>query len=253
MVLSAIAASLVGAAAVSAPGAGVARAGVCPVSTGAPPPCCEPVAAPPGSGPCCAGAVQPICCPPNADCASLLTISASPDPSTAGERLTVSGQTASSRSGQQVALWQRPAGSTHWSQVATTTTDSSGRYAFHLTGVERNRSWYVTAGGAHSATISQRVRAAIRIVSDETACGRHRMTATMRGSLLPAQPGQVLRLLGRRGHGRWRVLERIRLGRHAFVASHRFRAPGGVQLRLSFPGDRDNAPAHSPIERAFCS
>lgn len=230
----------------------------CPLSAhgaGAGPSCCGPPVAEPGaSTPCCAGAAQPICCPPNADCAPPLSISATPDPGVAGEAVRISGRAAAALRGDRVTLWQRVAGGRRFSAVQAALIAGSGAFSFHPAAVDTNRLWYVTAGGARSATLKERVRLRIRQTSATAACGRGSLSLTLRGSVFPAQPGRALWLLGRRAHGRWRVLARAPLGDgRRFTLTHRWRAPASVALRLYFPGDRRDAPARSATSSASCA
>jgi hypothetical protein len=157
-------------------------------------------------------------------------------------------------SGDQATLWQRAGGGRRFSPVQRTRISSSGSYAFRRTAVNTNRSWYVTAGGVRSATISQQVRLRIEESSTGSSCGRGWMSVTLAGAVFPAQPGRRLWMLGREGRGRWRVLARPRLRAGSrFTVSHRWRMPARVEVRLYFPGDRRNAAASSGIATASCS
>jgi hypothetical protein len=194
--------------------------------------CCGPPVATAAAIPCClptAGTRSPaIACPVLG-----LTISAQPDPSTAGGRVTVSGRWVGGTAGQTISLWEKLPGQSRFRDVAHTATDSSGGYQFVRNEIKRNREWYVTsASGLRSVTVGQRVRVVVTLgVAGLRAHGR----------VTPGHAGERVLLEQRRlapATG-WAVIARPRLS-----ASSRYsvKLPGSgqVEFRTVFPGDSRN-------------
>jgi rare lipoprotein A (peptidoglycan hydrolase) len=67
--------------------------------------------------------------------------------------------------------------------------------------------------------------------------------APVRGKLLPAVAGRIVRLEGRTSHGRWRLLAAGRTGRHGGFGLPARHATTGQQLRVRFAGDSLNTPS----------
>jgi hypothetical protein len=182
--------------------------------------------------------VQPIpCCGASSiPCVAGLTIASSQNPSQAGHSVTLSGRLATGAAGATIGLWQQlPEGG--FKQIAQTTTGSSGAYRFIRTDVSTNRQWYVTAAGATSPVLSQRVRAVV----------------TLSRSF-------VVRVAPNHGGGRvlieqwskegWRVMLRARLGPGSraqlqVVARH----GQTLRLRAVLPADRRNVRSFSKAIR----
>lgn len=216
----------------------------CPVPVSAPksrphaqPPCCTTTCCPQTirSGACCAQTT----CPPLG-----LTVSSSPNPSTAGQKVVVSGTAAS---GAQVALWRKLAKQSSFHQVAQTTADSSGNYTFTQSRgtVLADQEWYVTSNGTQSATITQHVAALVALVSSAPAA-RVGRTIVLSGQVKPSHAGEVV-LVEMSRRGTWHVIARPRLGRHSgYAVSHRFARSGAVHFRVVLAADRRNDRSVSP-------
>ena len=222
-------------------------------------PCC-PLPAQPASAPvqpiccttaqccpttCCpATATTPTCCTPTTCFPGTPTITSSPNPSRAGQKIVISG---TGTSGAQIALWREQAGQSSFSQVSTTTADSSGRYTFTLKRgtVMANQEWYVKSGSAQSATLTQQVGALVALASSarSTVVGR---PVLLHGHVTPSHAGQVVLVEVSHG-GAWKVIARPRLGHgSSYSVSHRFAKAGPVKLRVVLQGDRRNNRSTSP-------
>jgi hypothetical protein len=209
-------------------------------------PCCPPPAMiQPAEAICCPVSPQPaeaICCPvsPQPACPPSLTISASPDPLIAGHRVVVSGTLLrASGAGTPVTLWQRLRGQGQATQTAQATTDVTGSWSATLPSgsVMTDRSWYATADGVTSSTISEAVSAIVILVASH---GRH--GATLQGTVTPSHAGQRI-LVQRRVGRRWVTVARPRLGRHSRFRLH-VRVHGKLQAVL--PADSLNMRSVSP-------
>jgi hypothetical protein len=207
-------------------------------------PCC--LYARPVQASCCqtAGA-QPYCCPSNADCPATVTIAASPNPATVGQRVVIAGTRVGGGAGTQIALYQELAGAARFTQIATTTTDPSGAYRFTPNAVATDREWYVAAGGVRSPTVVESVAA---VVTLRRAGGPGtRRTVALRGSVTPDHARGRL-LIEQRVRGGWRVIARPVLdGRSAFAAVHAFARHGVVWLRAVLPADQRNLESFSRL------
>ena len=235
--------------ALAAAGPSTAPAIICPLEPNSTvPTCCGPpvVTAPaarPAAIPCC------VCCGPvtvasrSAAIACLpLTISSSPDPSTAGHTVTISGRRAGAGSGALVVLWEKLPAAKGFKDVAHTTTGSSGQYQFVRTGVETNRKWYVASGGLRSVTLDQQVKAVVTLTRD------------LDVHVSPNHACERLLLERRTAHG-WVVMDREAIpgtvrhrdsitscGQAGFFAISR-----PIELRAVFPGDARNIRSVSNI------
>lgn len=206
--------------------------------------CCQQTTACcPSAGTCCPSTCCATTCPSGS-----LTISASPNPSTAPGKVTVSGVLSTSpAAGVTVALWREQAGQSSFRQMAQTTTDSSGRYAFTLKRgtVMADQAWYVTAGSLRSATIDQQVRALVALVSSSHTVVSGQSIA-LHGKVSPSHAGGVVLIEQRRGRS-WHVIARPRLSKSSsYTVSHRFTQTGPTKLRAVLAGNARNLTSTSP-------
>jgi hypothetical protein len=242
--------------------ASVAPMIVCPLEPATGATCCGPPILQPRMAaiPCCAGAqikALPICCPPNAVCATALTIASGANPSTAGQQVTISGQL-SAAAGTQVTLWERLPGETAFANVGqTTATASTGsvfnQYTFVRPGglMQTDRSWYVTAGSAQSVTLSQQVRAVVTLrarllqSAEGSGTGAHRVAFS--GHVSPSHAGERV-IAQQRVGGSWRTLGRPRLNR---ASEYSFDATAvhttHVEVRVVLSADQRNAWSASKV------
>lgn len=244
---------------IACPVSGAQPATCCPLAPGAKtrrlaPVCCgNPVCC--STTPCCTGidccpapasgtATTPSTCCTTTPCPSgSITIAASPDPSTAGQKVVISGSMVGTPvAGTQVVLWRKLAGQSSFQQLAQTTTDGSGNYSFTMTPgtVMADQAWYVSASGMQSSTVQQQVAAVVAVASSarSIAVGH---AIVLRGHVTPSHAGQVVLIEVKRG-GAWRVLARPRLGHGStYSVSHRFARAGADALRVVLPGDSQNA------------
>ncbi len=198
---------------------------VCPL-TPAVVPCCGPPIAAPDPIPCCFGPVPPVCQPS-------LSIAATPDPATAGAKVTISGALlhTASAAGKTVQLWQKAAGDAAFAKDGSATTDASGSWSIPIPAgtVMTNRSWYATADGLRSVTVSESVAAKVRLRAG---------AATLQGSVTPAHPRSRVRL--QRLSGRhWVTIARARLSRHSTFSFARAGVHGTVRALVA--ADKENA------------
>ncbi|HEV3053765.1 MAG TPA: hypothetical protein VGX45_03855 [Solirubrobacteraceae bacterium] len=196
---------------------------VCPVTASVTTCCGPPIAQPPIL--CCPGPVE-LACPPS------LSISASPDPMTAGAQVTVSGAlTHTAAAGVTVQLWQRAAGDNPFSKAGTATTDASGSWSMTIAAgtVMTNRWWYATAGGLQSATIAEPVSAIVTL---------HAGAARLSGTVTPAHPRARARLQRLAGT-KWVTIARTRLTRHSSFSFARAGLHGTVRVLVA--ADKENA------------
>jgi hypothetical protein len=227
----------------SAPGA----VSCCPVPVaGSTTPCC-PLAEAPAVLSCCGAApgpaAVPFCCPPNALCAvPAITISSSPDPSSAGRPVTISG-VVDGGAGVGATLWEKPAGGPGFHRVAATSTGSGGAYSFTPRDVSTNRSWYVSSGSLRSFTIAQEVRARVTLTAPASASAGTPLRLS--GTVTPGHAGQSVLLLARR-RGVLATVAHARLNRVSrYSLSHVFADRGGVTLVAELPADARNAASFS--------
>ena len=214
--------------------------------------CCQPTTCcPSAGGACCTPAT---CCPSGGCCPTpcttgSLTIASSPNPSTAGRKVVISGGfVVNPVSNAQVVLWGELAGQTSFQQVAQTTTDTSGRYAFTLGRgtVMIDQAWYVSSNGVNSATLEQHVDALVGLsaLSHSATVGQ---AVGLRGHVTPSHAGESV-LIEQRRAGAWRVMAQVKLGATSnYSISHRFAQPGAVRLRAVLRGDVRNDKSVSSI------
>jgi hypothetical protein len=231
----------------------------CPQPTGADNTSVQPICCPTGS-PCCNTAccttacctttccTSGTCCTPSPCSAGSLTIASSPNPSKAGRKVVIKGAFAGApASGAQIALWREPAGQSTFHQVATTTTDSAGDYAFTLKGapVMVDSAWYVTSNGVRSATRHQLVEALVGL-SASTRSATAGRALVLRGHVSPSHAGETVLVEQKRGQT-WRVIGRPPLSSGSnYTFSHRFAQRGKVDLRTVLRGDARNEASTSP-------
>jgi hypothetical protein len=165
-----------------------------------------------------------------------------------GQPVTVSGSAAPARPGQKLTLEYAPAGATHWRALGSTRVRRNGhfRIAAHLrrTGLVKVLGPQPAAPAATTAQSPSRtvtVAAKFRVTTQSaTQIGGH--WTPIRGKLLPAVAGRVVRLEGRTG-GRWHLLSKVRTGPHGgFHVGPRHASPG-QELRVRFRGDSLNTPS----------
>jgi hypothetical protein len=209
---------------------------VCPLAGPGIVPCCGPPVATAAALPCC-GAALPAC-PPN------LTISAAPDPMAAGTEVVLSGALSrGTGTGTSVQLWQEPSGRHTFSKDGTAITDASGSWSITLASgtVMTNRSWYATADGIQSPTISEPVTALLTLAASRT---RH--SATVHGNVTPSHAGQRV-LLQRLVGSSWVTIARPRLGRRSsFAVRYPYAPHVRATLRAVLNADSRNAMSVSP-------
>lgn len=211
----------------------------------------------------CPGEIQPccgppttvrVCCQPPIPCGTSLTISVAPDPSKARQALRITGglTTSTGSVGATVTLWQELPGQVTFHVVAQTKTDSSGNYSFTRRAglVLTNRSWYVSAAGARSETVLQRVSAAITMTASATRSGSGEMVR-FAGKVAPSHAGERIRLERSSGHG-WAVIGTVSLSRAStFQLRERFAGVVRSDVRAMLAGDRRNVRSYSATVKAL--
>jgi phospholipase C len=166
-----------------------------------------------------------------------ISLSATPDPSTAGEPVVLSGALVGVRPGVQkcgvtVNLWGRATASGPFSLVAVGSTVVGGSYQFVLPAgrVETNASFYVTARNLTSPRLTQLVRAVVTLTSNvpfAVAGDRE----TLSGEVIPSHAGQTVELQRSVG-STWQTAARATLdGTSSFSVLHQFSAAGTAQWR----------------------
>jgi hypothetical protein len=220
----------------------------CPLVSGVIPPCCgPPISQPRAVSPCCP-APGVACCSPVAGapsccaatpCTDSLSIAATPDPATDGDKATISGTLAGGTvAARQVSLWQRLAGATAFTQVEQTQTDSSGGFRFVQT-VHTNAEWYAQTGSAVSATMHEPVRAAVALLASSV---RPAAGAKLRlsGRVAPSHAGEGVALEQLRG-SRWVTVARPKLGTHSTFTVIRKAARSVERFRIVLAADARNS------------
>ena len=106
-------------------------------------------------------------------------------------------------------------------RVATTSTDSSGRYTF-VRVADTNRSWYTSSRGLRSDTVSEQVHAKVSLASpDQYPVPGDRVS--LMGRVVPSQAGDRVMLQRQEGSA-WKI-----------VASERLSARSRFSFRRRFP------------------
>ncbi len=174
-----------------------------------------------------------------------LTISARPNPSSVGEPVNVTGRLSSATpAGATVVLWERLAGTKSFGRVATTSTESSGRYAF-VRVAETDRSWYVASRGLRSKIVTEQVHAKVSLASsDQYPVPGDRVR--LKGQVVPSHAGDPLLLEREQGRA-WNVVASESLnGRSRFSFNRRLGRSGKFAFRVVIAGDVRNLRSQSP-------
>jgi phospholipase C len=173
-----------------------------------------------------------------------LTIAVSPNPSTAGQVVTISGRLFGLHRGTAVVrLWRRFPGARRFHVTDAVLTDRSGRFSI-TTPIGSNRWWFVTARGARSRTVHQRVAAAIAIGASEARAAPGDQVS-FSGTVAPSREGEPL-VLQQLGSAGWQPVARTTLGPgSSFSISYAFPAEGGYQLRVYLPWSADTINSYS--------
>lgn len=225
---------------------------VCPLAS-APSSCCPgPIVASAQVLPCCA-VVTVGCCPVTpaaraipAVCPAGLSIAARPSPGHAGENVTVSGRLGTGTvAGQTVILWERRAGQVNFGQVAHRRTGTTGSYSFRRR-VATNVDWYATSGTLTSVTLTEPVRATVRLRASVRESGAHRQLL-LSGTVAPSHAGERVVLQRRRGRS-WMTIARPELDARSRFAFVQHPAAGvGERLRAVLNADARNARSVSAV------
>ncbi len=177
--------------------------------------------------------------------ADLLRIAARPNPSTAGAPVSVAGRLSAPRpAGATVVLWERPTGAKSFRRIATTSTDSSGRYRF-VRVVDTERSWRVTSRGLRSKVVTEPVHPKVSLASsDQYPVPGDRVR--LMGQVVPAQAGDRIMLQRQEGSA-WKVVasERLSAGSR-FMFRRRLGHPARFTFRAVLAGTAANLRSHSP-------
>jgi rare lipoprotein A len=179
-----------------------------------------------------------------------------------GQPVTVSGSASPARPGQKLTLEYAPAGATHWRALAWTRVRRNGhfRVAAHLrrTGLVKVQGpaprppapgTPPTATAAQSSARTVTVAAKFHVTTPSVTQVDGHWTP-VRGKLLPAVAGRVVRLEGRSG-GRWHLLSKVRTGPHGGFHVGPKSASPGQQLRVRFRGDSLNTPSRQTAGEAI--
>lgn len=156
--------------------------------------------------------------------------------------------------GQRVVLLQRPAGQKGFSRVpgGVLTTNGKGNFSKKVKPRKKTiyRARFVGAAEGPRAsmsgpvTVNVRARVTLNISSADLKLGQSRL---IRGAVLPAHRGKVVRLVVRRGGTVVRTAN-VRLNsRSRYAFSYRPTAPGVYRVRTTFVGDPDHLGNASPL------
>jgi len=173
-----------------------------------------------------------------------VTVTVTPNPSTAGTPVVISGRVRARKPGAlAVTLWRMRPQDRRFHVATRTRTDAQGHYMVAVSGVATNTRWYAVARGAKSRTVALRVRALMSLLPSETlpAPGDR---IVLSGHVTPFHGGDrvvVQRLLP----GGWRRLALLRLDRQSnFAVAERF-TTGEVRLRAVLPAGARNVRSSS--------
>ena len=207
---------------------------------------------------CCEGPIvhaslfPPICCPVPTGAALIacpvqrITITTTPNPSSAAQRVTISGTARVFLSTATVALWQELPNERSFHEVASTNADSSGAYKFVRGSIETNRRWYVVAGGTRSSTVDQQVTA-ILTLSSSARTAKAGKPMLLAGHVTPTHVGERLLLQQRTSQG-WRTVQSTKIGHNSAYAFRAvFTRTGRLTLHALLPADRRNARSTSAV------
>jgi hypothetical protein len=170
--------------------------------------------------------------------------------------VTVSGTASPAQPGQRLTLEYAPSGATHWRTLAATKVRRNGRFRvaarLRRTGLVKVQGpaprpsgpgTVPTATAAASTAEKVTVAAKFNVAPKSVSQVGGRWTP-IRGKLLPAVAGRVVRLEGR-SHGRWRLLSKVRTGAHGGFGVQARGASPGQPLRVRFRGDSLNTPSRT--------
>ncbi|MDQ6744428.1 MAG: alkaline phosphatase family protein [Actinomycetota bacterium] len=175
------------------------------------------------------------------------TISAQPNPSTAGERVVIHGRVPFARPGTGVVLWHRLPYHRRFTRVLVTRTRRGGRYVIVRRGgvVQTNRRWYVVARGRRSRTMFQRVHALVTLSASSMSVDPG-TTVTFSGHVEPRHAFGNVRLEQQFGSG-WRLVARVRLNRSSdYSVSEQLATAGTLAFRTVLDRDPRNIRSTSP-------
>jgi phospholipase C len=214
----------------------------------------------PGSGgQATAAAGTPVCKaapkPPRLPLAQGLSISATPNPLTAGRQVRVFGQLVGARRGVNrcgitIVLWRRFPGQRTFNAIARTRTLAGGRYSFvfRAGSVSTNRDWYATTRGLASRVVTESVRPAVTLTSSATFAVAGD-AETFSGQIEPGAVGERVSLQRRVGP-RWVTLARPRLKRGStYALIHAFTTGRTEQWRALVPASIRNLQSSSSVVR----
>ncbi|MGZ4179739.1 MAG: septal ring lytic transglycosylase RlpA family protein [Solirubrobacteraceae bacterium] len=171
-----------------------------------------------------------------------------------GQPVTISGSASPARPGQKLTLEYAAAGETHWRTLASTKARRNGHFRV---AARLRRTGLVKVQGAAprpsapgalptataAASTAQAISVAAKFhVAERSVSQVDGHWSPVRGKLLPAVPGRIVRLEGR-SHGHWRLLSKARTGAHGGFGLQAKGASPGQQLRVRFRGDSLNTPS----------
>jgi len=176
-----------------------------------------------------------------------LTINATPNPIDAGDAVMIYGQLNNQPIGNQtIVLYHRLAGHRQFTEVGTTSTDSTGFYKFTRAEnvVYTNRAWFVREAGkpsVHSRTIHEYVRALVSMTPSTTSTDTS-TPVTFTGSVIPNHARDTVKLQEQNdANGDWYTLKTGKLNSSsAYSITYRWVRPGDHDVRVLFPGDARN-------------
>lgn len=184
-------------------------------------------------------------------------IEVAPRQISAGDPVTIFGKLTCRRhhgeGGAVVKLFHHLPGSFGYSYVQSTRTDAAGFYEFTRADgvVDSNRSWAVSARGAHSA--ARRIRVAAQVTLSGPAAGTQLLTGhpnavTFTGMVSPADMGArvILQRQDAATGGEWRRIDRgVVVQGGTFSIVHTFIVPGDANIRVLVRSQGRNIPSSS--------
>ncbi|HEY1592437.1 MAG TPA: alkaline phosphatase family protein [Solirubrobacteraceae bacterium] len=172
------------------------------------------------------------------------TIAAAPNPSVPGQLVKITGRLTGPRHGHAlVLLWRKLPGSKRFHPTEGTRTDRSGNYSM-TAAIDGNRWWYVTAAGAQSRTVHQRVPALISLIPSDTRAAPGDQVR-FSGDVSPSHAGAQL-VLERLGPGGWRPVGQGGIDRQSsFSIGYAFPAEGAYQMRAYLKWGAHNINSYS--------
>jgi phospholipase C len=170
-----------------------------------------------------------------------LTITAAPNPATAGTGVVISGRLLRGRAGRAVALWREEPGWKRFRKLAVTRTGASGQYKFvrNPGAVDAGQRWYVAADGVASRTVAENVYALVTFSASNTTPPPGR-SATFTGHVTPSHRGEQIELQENTGSG-WHEIGHAGVsGKSDYAITHTFATAGTVDVRAFLPSDKRN-------------